>query len=75
MNKKEAIDKVINAVAVFAITSLFVGALIAIWIGLVGVKILLSAVVLFIADGAIAFRITVKNKDKKGNERGRHEKE
>lgn len=74
MNKKEAIDKVINAVAVFAITSLFVGALVAIWIGLVGVKILLSAVVLFIADGTIAFRITVKNnKDKKENERGRRQ--
>lgn len=73
MNKKEGIDKVINAVAVIAITSIFVGAMVAIWIGLVGVKILLSAVVLFIADGAIAFRITVKNKDKKENERGRRQ--
>lgn len=74
MNKKEAIDKVINAVAVIAITSLFVGAMVAIWIGFVGVKILLSAVVLFIADWTMAFRINVKNKDdKKENERGRRQ--
>lgn len=74
MNKKEGIDKVINAVAVIAITSLFVGAMVAIWIGFVGVKILLSAVVLFIADWTMAFRINVKNKDdKKENERGRRQ--
>ncbi len=70
MNKKEGIDKVINAVAVIAITLLFIGTMIAIWIGFVGVKILLSAVALFIADWAIVFWINIKD-GKKENERGR----
>lgn len=74
MKNKEKADKVINTVAAIAIIAFFVGAIIAIWIGLVGVKILLSAVVLFIADWTIAFRITVKSKEsKKENERGRRQ--
>lgn len=60
MKNKEKADKAINTVAAIAIIAFFVGAIVAIWIGLVGVKILLSAVVLFIADWTIAFRINVK---------------
>lgn len=74
MKNKEKADKAINTVAAIAIIAFFVGAIVAIWIGFVGVKILLSAVVLFIADWTIAFRINVKNKDdKKENERGRRQ--
>ena len=46
MKNKEKIDKAINAVAAIAIIAFFIGAMFAIWIGFVGVKILLSAVVL-----------------------------
>ena len=74
MKNKEKADKAINTVAEIAIIAFFVGAIVAIWIGFVGVKILLSAFVLFIAAWTIAFRINVKNKDgKKENERGRRQ--
>lgn len=62
MKNKEKIDKVINAVAAIAIITFFIGVMLAIWIGLVGVKILSSAVVLFVADWVIACRNNVKNK-------------
>lgn len=65
MIKKEKVDKVINAVAVIAIISFFIGAMIAIWIGLVGVKVLLSAVVLFIGDYATFFWISTVNKERR----------
>ena len=68
MKNKEKIDKVINAVAAIAIITFFIGVMLAIWIGLVGVKILSSAVVLFVADWVIAFWNNVNNK--KSEERG-----
>lgn len=73
MKNKEKIDKIINTVAVIAIISFFVGAMVAIWIGFVGVKVLLSAVVLFIGDYATFFWISTVNKEKqrKESERGR----
>lgn len=73
MKGKEKIDKLINVVAVIAIISFFIGAMVAIWIGFVGVKVLLSAVVLFIGDYATFYWISIKNKEKqrKENERGR----
>lgn len=75
MKNKEKIDKIINAVAVIAIISFFIGAMVAIWIGFVGVKVLLSAVVLFIGDYATFFWISTVNKEKqrKENERGRRQ--
>ena len=75
MKNKEKIDKVINAVAVIAIISFFIGAMVAIWVGFVGVKVLLSAVVLFIGDYATFFwiRKTKKEKQRKENERGRRQ--
>ncbi len=75
MKNKEKIDKVINAVAIIAIISFFVGAMVAIWVGFVGVKVLLSAVVLFIGDYATFFWISTTNKEKqrKENERGRRQ--
>lgn len=75
MTNKEKTDKIINAVAVIAIISFFIGAMVAIWIGFVGVKVLLSAVVLFIGDYATFFWISTVNKEKqrKESERGRRQ--
>ncbi|RKI44324.1 hypothetical protein D7V86_19910 [bacterium D16-51] len=75
MKNKEKIDKIINTVAIIAIISFFVGAMVAIWIGFVGVKVLLSAVVLFIGDYATFFWISTVNKEKqrKESERGRRQ--
>lgn len=75
MTNKEKTDKIINAVAVIAIISFFIGAMVAIWIGVVGVKVLLSAVVLFIGDYATFFWISTVNKEKqrKESERGRRQ--
>lgn len=75
MKNKEKIDKIINAVAIIAIISFFIGAMVAIWIGFVGVKVLLSAVVLFIGDYATFFWISTVNKEKqrKESERGRRQ--
>lgn len=75
MTNKEKTDKIINAVAVIAIISFFIGAMVAIWIGFVGVKFLLSAVVLFIGDYATFFWISTVNKEKqrKESERGRRQ--
>lgn len=64
MRNKEKVDKVINAVAIMAIIIFFIGAMVAIWIGLVGVKILLSAAVLFVGDYATFFWISTVNKEK-----------
>ena len=71
MKNKEKIDKVINAVAIIAIISFFIGAMVAIWVGFVGVKVLLSAVVLFIGDYATFFWISTRKKTREGG--GRHE--
>lgn len=75
MTNKEKTDKIINAVAVIAIISFFIGAMVAIWIGFVGVKVLLSAVVLFVGDYATFFWISTVNKEKqrKESERGRRQ--
>lgn len=75
MTNKEKTDKIINAVAVIAIISFFIGAMVAIWIGFVGVKVLLSAVVLFVGDYATFFWISTINKEKqrKESERGRRQ--
>lgn len=54
MEKKEIADKAINTVAVMAIAAFLIGAMVAIWVGIIiGLKILLSAVVVFTADYAV----------------------
>lgn len=69
MENKDKIDKIINVIAFIAIISFFVGAVIAIWLGIVGLKILLSAVVLFFGDYA-AFRwIGLVDEEKKKKSR------
>ena len=69
MKNKEKIDKAINAVAAIAIIAFFIGAMFAIWIGFVGVKILLSAVVLFIGDYVTSFWVSTVNKEKQRKEK------
>lgn len=77
MNKKkrdkDKMDKAINAVAIIALILFFIGAMAAIWIGFIGVKILLTAVVLFIGDYATFFWISTAKKQRKENERGRRQ--
>lgn len=54
MEKKEIADKVINAVAVMAIAAFLIGAMVAIWVGIIiGLKMMLSAVVVFVGDYAV----------------------
>ncbi len=54
MKNKEIADKAINAVAVMAIAAFLIGAMVAIWVGIIiGLKILLSAVVVFVGDYAV----------------------
>lgn len=54
MKNKEIADKVINTVAVMAIAAFLIGVMVAIWVGIIiGLKILLSAVVVFTADYAV----------------------
>ncbi len=67
MKKKEITDKVINAVAVMAIAAFLIGAMIAIWVGIIiGLKIMLSAAVVFIGDYAVfEWSETRKKKRKK----------
>lgn len=75
MKNKEKLDKAINIVAVIAIVTFFIGAMVAIWIGFIGIKILLSAVALFIGDYATFFWISTitKEKQQKENTRGRRQ--
>lgn len=61
-SNKEKTDKVINAVAAVAVIFFLSGAMLAIWIGIVGVKILLSAIVLFIGDCAASIWISTEKK-------------
>lgn len=44
------VDKIINTVAIIAIVAVFVGLLIAIWFGNIGVKITCTGAVIFAAD-------------------------
>lgn len=54
MKKKEIADKVINTVAVMAIAAFLIGAMVAIWVGIIiGLKMMLSAVVVFVGDYAV----------------------
>ena len=71
MKNKEVADKVINAVAVIAIVSFLAGAMVAIWVGIaIGIKILLSAVVVFAADYAV-FEWSEARKKKRQSEGNR----
>ena len=65
MENKDKADKIINAIAFIAIIGFFIGAMIAIWVGMIGLKILSSAVVLFVGDYATFLWIEIVDKEKK----------
>lgn len=50
-------DKIINAVALVAIMTIAVGILLAIWFGLIGLKIAASGLVIFVADWILCWWI------------------
>lgn len=70
MKDKEKADRIINAVAVIAAAVFLLGAMVAIWAGVTGVKILLSAVVLLIGDYAVWVWTGAREKRER-KERGR----
>ena len=73
MENKDKIDKVINAIAFIAIISFFIGAMIAIWLGFIGVKILLSAVVLFFGDFLVFLWLKLVDAEKQKGDKRHHE--
>lgn len=48
--KKSVVDTVIDAAAIIALITMFLGAMVGIWVGTIGIKILLTGMVLLIAD-------------------------
>lgn len=50
-------DKIINAVALVAIMAIAVGILLAIWFGVIGLKIAASGLVIFVADWILCWWI------------------
>lgn len=50
-------DKIINAVALVAIMAIAAGILLAIWLGVIGLKIAASGLVIFVADWILCWWI------------------
>lgn len=72
MKSREIADKMINTVAVMAITSFLIGAMVAIWVGIIiGLKMMLSAVVVFVGDYAVFEWSEVKKKKRQRENRRR----
>lgn len=57
-------DKIINTVAVIAIAAVLTGLLIAIWFGLIGIKIAATGIVTFTADWLLFWWIKTTRKEK-----------
>lgn len=60
---KERMDKIINGAAVLAAIIFLIGILIAIWIGSIGIKIALSALVAFAGDFLLFYWMKQVNKE------------
>lgn len=56
-------DKIINAVAVIAIAAVLAGLLIAIWFGLIGIRIAATGIVTFAADWLLFWWIKETKKE------------
>lgn len=56
-------DKIINAVAVIAIAAVLAGLLIAIWFGLIGIRIAATGIVTFTADWLLFWWIKETKKE------------
>lgn len=59
-------DKIINAVAVIAIAAVLAGLLIAIWFGLIGIKIAATGIVIFATDWLLFWWIKTTRKESEG---------
>lgn len=62
-------DKIINTVALMAITAIAAGILIAIWFGIVGLKIAATGAVVFIAVWILNWWIREENRNAKTESR------
>lgn len=62
-------DKIINTVALMAITAIAAGILIAIWFGIVGLKIAATGAVVFIAVWILSWLIREKKRNVKTENR------
>ena len=62
-------DKIINTVALMAITTIAAGILIAIWFGIVGLKIAATGAVVFIAVWILSWLIREKKRNVKTENR------
>ena len=68
MEGKNKIDKIINSIAAIAAIAFLIGALVAIWVGSIGIKISLCAIVLLAGD-FLAFLWMQKGDNGRGNGR------
>ena len=68
---KNRLDRIIDIVAIVAIIAIFIGVTIAIWVGFVGVKILLSGFVLLGGDFALLMWDAMTRRERKKIEGGR----
>lgn len=64
-------DKIINTVALMAITAIAAGILITIWFGLIGIRIAATGIVIFVADWLLFwwFKGTKKERTKNGTKK------
>lgn len=62
-------DKVINAVAIMAVIAIAAGILIAIWFGIVGLKVAATGVVVFIAAWILSWWIREEKRNVKTQSR------
>ena len=62
-------DKVINAVALMAVIAIVAGILIAIWFGIVGLKVAATGVVVFVAAWILSWWIREEKRNAKAQSR------
>lgn len=67
---KNRLDRIIDIAAIVAIIAIFIGVTIAIWVGFVGVKILLSGFVLLGGDFALFLWDAMTRRERKKREGG-----
>ncbi len=68
---KNRLDRIIDIAAIAAIIAIFIGVIIAIWAGFVGVKILLSGLVLLGADFVLFLWDAMTRREREKREGGR----
>ena len=71
MKDKKRLDRIIDNVAIAAIIAILIGIIIAIWVGFIGIKILLSGIVLLGADFALFSWDAMARREREKREGGR----